>query len=142
MAKRLCSFVLMLSLLFSCCGSALATGGAETQASPTLSRYTTSLTAGTKSGQVKISYTVSAWSTASVIGVSAIKIYTSNGSYVTTITGSTSNGLLSSNINKKNGTYTYSGSSGTSYYAMVTFTATVNGTSDWKTVTTNTAKAP
>lgn len=141
MLKRLCSLVLMLSLFVSCCGSALAAGGAEVQTSPTLSTYTTSLAAGSK-GQVKVSYNVSSWSTASSIGVSSIKIYKSNGTYVTTINGNTSNGLLASNTNKKIGTYTYSGASGTYYYAMVTFTATVNGTSDWKTVTTNTAKAP
>lgn len=139
--KRFFSCILVLSLLFACCGSALA-ADVEPLASPTITKYTASLSSGNNSGQVKFFYNVSSSASASSIGVSTIKIYKSNGTYVTTITGTTSNGLIASGTNKKVGSYSYSGVSGTSYYAIVTFTATVNGVTDSKTVTTNTATAP
>lgn len=139
--RRFLSCILAVSLLFACCGSALA-ADVEPLASTTISKYSAALSPGSSSGQITISYSVSALSSASSIGVSSIKIYKSNGTQVTTITGTKSNGLMTSGTNKKIGTYTYSGVSGTSYYAVVTLTATVSGVTDSKPVTTNTTTAP
>lgn len=75
------------------------------------------------------------------IGVASIVIYKSDGSYVTTIKGSTANGLISFNTDRKNGSYTYKGTSGVSYYAVVTITATAGSETDNKTITTNRAQA-
>ena len=94
-------------------------------------KYAASVSAGTKNGQIKVSYNISSRGVASSIGISSIKIYVTGEGCKATILGTTSNGLLANNTAKKAGTYTYSGVSGTSYYAVVTFTATVNGTSDW-----------
>ena len=76
------------------------------------------------------------------VGVSSIKIYKSNGSYVTTITGTTNNGLLDTNVGTHRSTYTYEGTSGVSYYAEVTVYAKIGSDSDSRTVKTGTAKAP
>lgn len=142
MLKRFCVFIFSLSFLFVGCGNALASIDTEIQTSQTILKYAASVSAGTKNGQIKVSYNISSRGVASSIGISSIKIYATGEGCKATILGTTSNGLLANNTAKKAGTYTYSGDSGTSYYAVVTFTATVNGTSDWKTVTTNTVKAP
>lgn len=142
MLKRLCTLLLALSLLFVGCGSALAVDSADIQTSQTILKYSSSMEAGIASGQIRIPYSVSSRGVANSIGVSSIRIYTADGTHKATIAGNTSNGLLAKNTSKKSGTYTYSGVSGTSYYAVVTFSAIVNGTSDAKVVTTNTITAP
>lgn len=141
--KRIFSVILMLCMLSTFCGSALATD-AGFFASPTLSRYTAQLSKGTSKGKITVSYRVvaSAPSRVTSIGVSSIKIYKSDGTYVTTISGTTSNGLVLKNTSTHTGTYTYSGVSGTSYYAHVTVFATAGGITSSGTVKTNTVTAP
>lgn len=138
--KKFFACFLAVALLLTCCGTAFA-ADVDPFASSTITGYSAALSPG-NSGQIKLIYSVGASATATSIGVSSIKIYKSNGTQVKTITGTKSNGLLTSGTNKKTGTYTYSGVSGTTYYAVVTLTATVNGVTDSKPVTTNTAKAP
>ena len=75
------------------------------------------------------------------IGVSQIKIYRSNGQYVTTIQGSASNGLLINSNDAHNDIYTYTGTSGTSYYAVVTVYAYDGSRSDSQEIKTNTVRA-
>ena len=77
----------------------------------------------------------------STLGASAIRIYKSDGTYVTRILGTTSNGLLKNNAASLSGSYTYQGSSGTSYYAVVTFTASNSSGSDSRMITTSTKTA-
>ena len=139
--KRICAFSLMLCLLFTCCGTALA-ADAGTCSNPTLSTYAAQLAKGSSKGKVIIKYTIIASKIASSIGVSSIKIYKSDGTYVTTISGTTSNGLVLKNTSTHTGTYTYSGVSGTSYYAHVTVFATAGGITSSGTVKTNTVTAP
>ncbi len=140
--KRIFSVILMFSLVLTFCGSALA-ADIELLSSPTLSRYTAQLSQGS-SGKISISYRVSASAptTISSIGVSSIKIYKANGTYVTTISGTTANGLVVRNASSHSGMYTYSGVSGTSYYAQVTVFATAGGITSSRTVKTNTVTAP
>lgn len=139
--KKFFACFLAVALLLTCCGNAFA-ADVNPFSSVALAKYTATLSPG-NSGQIKISYNVIASETASSVGVSTIKIYKSNGTQVTTIKGTTSNGLMATNAARKTGTYTYSGgTSGLSYYAVVTCTATVGGVTDSKPVTTNTAKAP
>ena len=140
MKKRLFSLILALITIGSLSHSALA-AELTPYSSPSIDYATATASTGSKSGEIKFGYDVSAVNTASTIGVSSIKVYKSDSSYVTTISGSTRNGLLSSNTDRKRSSYTYTGTSGTSYYAEITFTATVNGVKDSLTVTTNTAKA-
>lgn len=140
--KRTFTFALALTMVLTCfCGAALA-ATLSPRASLTLSSYEVMLKAGSKSGEIRINYDVTASKLADSLGVSSIEIYKSNGSYVTTITGSTSNGLICNNDVSHMGVYSYIGTSGVSYYAKVTVFATVGSVSDSRTVTTSTVKAP
>lgn len=133
--KRWVSILLVLSLsLVLLCSFA----GANTYASDYLAQYGAALIATETKGKYDIYYDVTATRTSDTIGVSKIKIYKSDGTYVTTITGTTSNGLLIEQDFVHAGVYTRYGVSGTSYYAEVTFFAERGGGSDSKTVKTNT----
>ncbi len=135
MKKRVLSFSLIAALALSLCsGAALATEG---RASTTIKLYTASASKGDSAGEVKISYEVQAKSLADEVGISSIVIYKSDGTYVTTITGSVSNGLIRTSTTRHRSTYTYSGNAGTSYYAIVTGFATIGSDSDSKSVKTN-----
>lgn len=138
--KKLISSLLFCVMIFSCCGSAFA-ANIEPYASLSLHTASASASTGINSGEIRISYQTRASKTASPIGVSSIEIYKSDGTYVTTIYGSTSNGLMANRVLSKSGSYTYKGSSGTSYYAKVTLSATAGGEHDSRTVTTNSARA-
>lgn len=117
-------------------------GTTDSRASLTLSSYSSGLKAGTGSGEIRISYDVAASKPADSVGVSSIAIYKSSGAYVTTITGTTSNGLVRASSSIHKGVYTYKGTAGVSYYAEVTVFATVGTTTDNRTVTTAVVKAP
>lgn len=137
--KRAFALVLTLMMTISCClGVASAAETVDTRASVTLSDYNAMIKAGSGSGDILIGYEVSANMIATEVGVSSIAIYKSGGTYVTTIYG----GMSSYNDDFCKGTYTYSGTSGVSYYAKVTVFATSGSVSDSRTVTTSTVKAP
>lgn len=141
--KRVFSVVLAVMLFVTCCGgTVLAANEIEPYASPTLSYYDVTLFPGDDSGILWIDFDVRSGRLADKVGVEKIKIYKSNGTYVTTITGTTSNGLVRNDNNLHAGTYEYKGTSGTSYYAEVTVFATIGSTSDSRTVTTSTEEAP
>lgn len=140
MKKRFLSFVLAVICMSSfCVGAAFAT---ESRASTTLTNFPVSLVKGDKTGEIKIFYDVQAKQIADSVGVSSIEIYKSDGTYVTTITGSTSNGLVRNSVSRHRSTYTYTGTSGTSYYAEVTVFAKIGSDYDSRTVTTAAVKAP
>ena len=140
MRKRFLPLGLIAAMLIILCGgTALAS---ETRASKTLSRYSAIALSGDNEGEFKITYDVLASGIADEVGVSSIKIYKSNGSYVTTITGTTGNGMLRTEASRHSATYTYEGTSGVSYYAEVTVYAKIGSDSDSRTVKTGTAKAP
>lgn len=103
--------------------------------------YNASMKAGTGSGTLKISYTVTASKLANTIGVSKIEIYQSTGAKAATIIGSVANGLLRESAGTKTGSYTYKGTSGRAYYAKVTLYVACGTTSDSRTVTTATVTA-
>lgn len=138
--KPICTLGLILCLLFTCCGTTLAVTS-EVRSSPTMISYSATLNKGAK-GKVRIHYSVTGKTTMSSIGVSSIKLYTSSGTCVATITGSTSNKLMAQNLPFYENSYTCSAVSGTSYYAIVTVVATGGGLSDSKQIKTNTVKAP
>lgn len=138
--KKMISCFLVCLMIFTCCSSAFA-ANIEPYASLSLSTAQASLSTGANSGEIKIIYQSRSNKTCRPIGVSSIAIYKSDGTYVTTIYGSTSNGLMANGTTSKVGSYTYKGSSGTSYYAVVTLSATAGGEHDSRTVTTNSARA-
>lgn len=140
MKKRFLSLGLVLTLMLTLCGGmALA---AEPRASLTLSRYPIAVSKGENEGEIKILYDVMASREADEVGVSSIEIYESDGTYVTTITGTTGNGLIDTNTTRHRSSYIYKGTSGVTYYAEVTVFATVGSDSDSRTVTTPTVTAP
>lgn len=140
MKKRILSLGFVTAFVLSlCCVGASA---AEVRASTTLFLYSASASSGDSTGEVKINYDVQASKIADQVGISTIKIYRSNGTYVTTITGTTQNGLIDTGTSRHKSKYVYKGISGTSYYAAVTVFATVGSDSDDRTVTTDIVTAP
>lgn len=115
---------------------------AETRASVTLAGYSATMRAGATSGELRISYDVTATTLATEIGVSKIKIYKANGTYVNTIYGSTSNGLILTSSSLHMGTYSYHATPGVSYYAVVTVFASTATATDSRAITTGIVKAP
>lgn len=142
MNKRLIVCALAFVLLFSCVPLASANSIAETRASQYLHGYTTYLARGSSSGDIRLEYIVSATGIMSSLGISQIVVYKSNGTYVTTINGSISNGLFRLADVNHSGYYIYHGTPGTSYYFVVTVFAGDSTGSDSRTVTTNTVQAP
>lgn len=141
--KRIFSVILAVMIFVTCCGgTALAANDIEPYASLTLSYYDVGLTPGDSKGVLWVDFDVRSGKLADEIGVEEIKIYKSNGTLVTTIKGSTSNGLIGTDYSMHKDSYKYKGTSGTSYYAEVTIFATVGSDSDSRTVTTSTEEAP
>ena len=141
--KRVLSSVLATVMMLACCFSTASAAATTTlRASETISNRFVSLNEGTRSGEVVVTFMVTAKTTASQIGVSSIKIYKANGPLVSTITGTTSNNLIGSSTITKNGHYTYKGVAGTSYYAEVVIFATIGQNTDSRVITTKTVTAP
>lgn len=145
--KRIISVILTLTLALSCClSTAFAAEDIMPMASLTIVSQAANMAAGSKTGintgELRISYDITAKRPATELGVSSIKLYRSDGTYITTITGTTENGLIGSGV-KHMDTYSYVGGvSGRYYYAEVTLFATIGDISDSVTITTATVKAP
>lgn len=122
-----------LAIALTCCFAA-----ASITASDYLAEYGAALIATENKGQYDIFFDITATRTSDSLGVSQIKIYKSNGTYVTTIKGTVANGLIIEDDCSHTGVYTRYGVSGNSYYAEVTFFAERGGGSDSRTITTNT----
>lgn len=141
--KRIVTLALAIMMTITCSlVPAAATSVEQARASLTISDYNVVLKAGTTSGEIRVSYIINATNVANFVGVSSIAIYKSDGSHVATIAGTSSNGLILNSASGHAGTYSYKGTSGVSYYAVVTVFATIGNTSDSRTVTTATVKAP
>lgn len=139
MKKRL--LFMTLAVLFSltlCSGAAFAV---EPRASLTLSSYTAIATVGNKEGEVKFSYDVKANALANEVGISSVEIYKADGTYVTTIQGTTTNGLILESAVRHASVYTYKGTSGVSYYAVMIAYAKIGTNEDTRSMTTNSAIA-
>lgn len=139
MKTRFWALSLALLLILSLCAETASATSAR--ASLTLSIHSAQASTGNKEGEVKFTYDVQTSQAADQVGVSSIKVYKSNGDYVTTVYGTTGNGLIRTNTNRHSSTYTYKGTSGQYYYAVVTVFATVGSNSDSREITTNSAQA-
>ncbi len=139
-SRKYILMMMFVIIMISCCSFAQA-ADIQPRASEHLASFSAFAFTGDRSGQVDIEYNISTYNIMKTIGVSQIVIYKSNRQYVTTIGGSTSNGLLVSFHDEHNDVYTYTGTPGTSYYAVVTIYAYDGNSSDSRTITTNTAKA-
>lgn len=136
--NRVLCLVLAVILALSLCGGVLA----APKASTTLFAYGVWAYTGENSGELDIDYEVQANYRADSLGISTLEIYKSDGTYVTTIYGNTTNRLMATNKADINRTYTYKGDPGTTYYAVATVEATIGSDYDYRYVTTNTATTP
>lgn len=136
--KRICTLFLAMVMLFSTYGYASAADITPFRASLTLSRYFAEAFSGSGKGEIVISYDVRSSKTATSVGVESIVFYTEDGDYVTSVSGTTRNGLVTSNSVLHGGDFEYDLPSGESYYAEVTVFAQVGSDYDSRTVTTST----
>ena len=93
---------------------------------------------GSGRGEIIISYDVKSSKIATSVGVESIVFYTEDGDYVTSVSGSTRNGLVKTNNDNNAGDFKYDLPSGKYYYAEVTVFARVGSDYDSRTVTTST----
>lgn len=144
--KRTIAFIAVLAMSVACVGPVYAANGSNgTQASPTLAMYAVWLDPGTKSGELRISFDVTAAGWADSLGVSYFEIHrASDGELVDTVHGSTSSHLRSEGFSYA---YTYSHTSpriisGVYYYAVIAVSAEIGGIHDSRTLRTPAVKAP
>lgn len=140
MKKRLAVSLLSLTVLLSCL--VVPASATVQRASLALSNYYVTCVPGSNSGEIVFTYDLLANNLATRIGISSIAIYERSGDYVTTIFGSTSNGLIATSTMRHRGNYPFRGTPGVSYYASVTIFASNPDGSDYKTVQTGFVTAP
>jgi hypothetical protein len=147
--KKVLSFVLAIALAISLCVCAVEATPlmdesiAPMRASDYFSSYSVSATGGVE-GDVAITISIRAKKTMDSIGATKIVIQEKDGSRwqeAYTKTGTIYNGLLDSDARGFRGSYTYSGTSGKTYRAIVTLYAEDAFGNDSKTVTTNSVVA-
>lgn len=140
--KKMVLILMCLFLLPAATCQMVSAAEDSTNASLYLDNYVAVLYKGARgTGKIDIDFDVTATEYSDYVGVSKIEIYRSDG-IKTTIFGSVDNGLLREDALGLAVTYTYSGVSGKSYYAVLTFYAERDGGSGTKTFTTNTVTAP
>ena len=141
--KQTIALIAVLAVMTSCFGNVYAASGTDPLASPTLTAYAVKLAAGTKNGELRLTFDVTASGWADSLGVSYFEIYkASNDELVDTVRGSTSNGLKSSGT-VYTYTYSYTGATpGVDYYAIVAVSAQIGTTYHSRTLTTSTVTAP
>lgn len=133
-------FTSLVLLIASLCQAATAIE-ISPRASNYLDGYGAYLYQGDVSGSVRVEFTVSANEKADRVGVSKLSIYKGDGTFVTSVTGTVANGLLTEDIKTHLGGYTYYGKSNEVYYMVLTMYAEFNGGSDSRLYTTNQCRA-
>lgn len=136
--KKICSLFLAAVLAVGCL---CIPASAVSRASEYLKHYEATLSSGGSSGELRLNFDVTATGKMTSMGIEKIIIYKANGVEAANIDGTTRNGLLVSNTFRHKSSYTYTGTPGTSYYAVVTFYAGDGSGSDSKEYTTGTARA-
>lgn len=132
--KRTTTLLLALCLLFSCWGMEADAAVYSSNYFSSYGGFATSL----GNGKVAFTGTITAVHTMDRLGVTRILIYKADGTYVKTVYGSTSNGLLRDNDAFFAADYIYQGDPNTSYYGIVYFTCRDASGSDSRHVTTDT----
>ena len=135
--KRIIASFFLVGMFFSCSSASFAVDMQPFRASPTLSRYSAMAFAGDNSGEIIISFDVLASKPATALGVESIEFYTKSGDHVASVTGTTSNGLITNKGSIHGGDFVYDLPSGKSYYAEVTIFARAGSEYDSRTVTTS-----
>ena len=138
--KMVLAFTSLVLLIVFLCQAAAAIE-VSPRASYYLDNYGASLYQGDDSGTVRVEFTVSANEKADRVGVSKLSIYKGDGTFVTSVTGTVSNGLLAKNLKTYPGSYTYYGEANEVYYMVLTMYAEFKGGSDSRQYTTNSCRA-
>lgn len=136
MKKRICAFALIMMMLLSISATAAYDPPDSPDASYYISSYSASVANG-GNGNIRVTFSITGTGTMTSLGASAISIYKSNGTYVTTIYyfSSGRSGMMGSNKIYHSDTESIYVGAG-SYYAVVTFYAGNSSGSDSKTAQT------
>lgn len=142
MKKYVKKFVLFLLAVLFVVGTLPVVEASNARASYYFSRTEEWVTA-TGSGKILIEFDVTATHTVSTLGASSIAVWEkqSSGSYKQIKLFTRADGIMHSNTAHVYDSVTYQGTSGTKYYAVVTYYATDSSGSDSLRVTTNTVTA-
>lgn len=141
MTKRIISVLILVSVLIAVCPTPFVM--AESRASDNITSCYVSLSSGSSSGELNLSYKITAGMTGTTrLGILAIFVYRTDGSLARVITGNTTNGLIQTSGAFARGTYSFTCEPGTAYYCNVTFIAENANGSDVRSYTTNTVVAP
>jgi hypothetical protein len=92
-------------------------------------------------GNINITFYIKCTDVMNKLGALTIKLYTSSDTLVKTFTASSYASMMGSNSMSYSGSVSYAGTSGTSYYAVVTFYASNNSGTGTSTFTTPTVTA-
>ena len=134
--KKRAAFLMLVAIAVISCISASA------RASLYLFNYSASVYSG-DTGEIIVEFDVTANQISDEIGASKITIYRENGLMDSTITGTVSNGLISTSDAFHNGSYTFKNlTPGDYYYAEVTVFAEDGGGSDSRVIETRLIRAP
>ncbi len=136
MKKRVCAFVLCMMMLLSVSAAAAYDPPDSPDASYYIAAYYASVSNG-GNGKIKVTFSITGTGTMTSLGASAISIYKSNGTYVTTIYyfSSGRSGMMGSNKIYHSDTESIYVGAG-SYYAVITYYAGNSSGSDSKTYQT------
>lgn len=129
-------FTSLVLLIASLCQAASAIEMSP-RASLYLDNYGAYLYQGSSSGSIRVEFTVSGTWKSDLVGVSNLSIYKGDGTFVTSVTGTVSNGLLAEGRKTHASSYTYYGESNEIYYMVLTMYAERDGGSDSRLYTTN-----
>ena len=141
MSKRIISILIIVSMLTAAMPFAVV--NADSRASNYINSCYASLSSGSSSGELKVTYSVTApVSGITRLGIIAIFVYHPDGSIARIISGSTANGLIRTSGTIARGTYTIDLDPGESYYCNIRFIAENASGSDTPLYTTNTATTP
>lgn len=133
---------LLLAVVLTLASLSATVSAAEARASDYLSGYGATLAQGNASGGIVVNYYVnSSKPGVTQIGVSKIEIYTSTGTRVKTIYGTTANGLIANTNMIHAGSYPIICEPDTEYYAKVTVMEKNSQGSDSRVITTNSIKS-
>ena len=131
-------FIAVVTLIFS--SNVTLAADLQPYTSLTLSRHYAQAFSGDSRGEIIIDFNVQSSKLSSTIGVESIDFYTEDGDYVTSVSGTTSNGLVKVNTAQYSNEFPYDLPSGNSYYAEVTLFARVGSEYDNYAVTTSTVR--
>lgn len=134
---RMLAVLLVFALTLAMQPVVLAARGEDT-VNPTASTCIASSSASISAykGTVTVSFSITGTGKMTSLGATKVQIKDSSGSVVKTFYSSTTSGMMGYNKTYHSGSVTYSGSTGTKYYAVVSFKAANATDSDTTTRTT------